>query len=1348
MQLPAMLATRAAAWACLIKLVSSSPTISFPFNAQVPPVARIGSTYSFVLAANTFTSSVAATSSSSSADPMTYSLYNAPSWLFFDSSERWLHGTPQDNDVPSGDVAGIPFGIVATDSTGSTTMSVILVVSRNPEPTVKIPIAQQLADTGLPYSEPSSILAYPDQYFNFSLSPSAFSRSGLNYYAVSGDNSPLPSWIAFDTQELKFSGTTPPSDSLVEPPQTFNFQLIASDVTGFSASSVGFSIVVGRRVITVDKPAVVLNATAGKELVYDGLQHGIKIDGRVAGPNDLTAKVLSDMSPPDWLVFDATTWVLSGTPPSSAQNSAFSISFSDALADSVNVTFQVDIDENGTVFRDTLPAMQAQRGSGFHLDLGLYLVQTKGVTVAVETDPKEDWIKFDSSTLVVSGDVPISATASSISISVRATLDSSKATESETFLLQILPGTSSNNATASSSSSATPTTPTSTSTTSASAAAPKSSSSTQTILLAVLIPTLLLALVLTIIACCYLRRRRQKRRELSQHLTNKDISDPVPFSFAYNGQEDIGSSMRALDKEYKVSNLNKAYAAQRTAHEKAKMQVVAEEIPVGTALAGPDDDDDQGESSEHSTDAMMTRAGVVTAATAATAANNVAGHSKSEIPDFPAPPSIHSRGPSSSLSTSSGARSARSNRANAVANGQWPFEASTVMSSVHSRNSSAETGHQSNAASDVSHPVDDAQHRDALGILGSIASSSLSTKKSASVLTRQTVRTSTPMQLDIAVQAAEASRANSAAGGGRLPEHVLDSQEAIVDEDRDSVGTVVVGDGNGNQWHSGQVSHGDGQSSIQAVADGTQSTLESNDAMENGAAGEVNGRRGFLSGFASKIANRFKWGVPVGKARSALKRFSTTGPSSYPSPDAASFDTDLGSVTIGRITTAQPYKPRPVFIGSVQRINEESPQPGSARWNRDSKPGSRASGAVTSRNGASSIQTPRTGVLDRRQQGYNPMHFSDDDDGDEDDDDGESILNGSDFAADEAIRLDPPQPAFLAPSRAERDATDLSQDIASSLSSRRPTSGSSGMSGISAAMEEVRSLLLLSTGTPSSGRSLDSRQQMRRDSDDNGLYAASSNSWETLPSSSEPNWTSLYEYVLPGQRAAAGPLSHYGHGAATTTATATATDASSNEPPTPATGVGLPYAFARPQQIHTGSPGSAAQHQAQARARAAQAEAHAQAQAQAQAQTHAQTQQRAKTAAGASPSSHDDVAASPRTAAYLTPETQMYREPGSAGSSNDEDNDLALEGRGYRHPSSYYGESPYAMTSNDYEYPPPFVAGDGTYHAHDGGGDVVGHGSDGSASSIGVAMSKYPKDPKMTQASLASAASSGIRAFI
>ncbi|CAK7273239.1 polarity establishment/cellular polarization [Sporothrix epigloea] len=1261
-----MLTVQAASWACFFKLVSSSPTVSFPINAQVPPVARIASSFSFVFAENTFTS----VETASSATAMTYSLVDPPSWLSINSSERWLHGSPQDSDVPAGTVVGINFGLMATDDTGSTTSNVTLVVSRNSAPTVEIPIAQQLANSGLSYSEPSSILSYPNTYFNISFSPSSFSQPGLNYYAVSGDNSPLPSWISFDPSTLRFSGTSPPSDSLIEPPQTFDFQLIASDVTGFSAAFIGFSIVVGSREITADNPTVVLKATVGKELVYNGLQNGMKIDGQVAGPSNLTAKVSPGSSPPDWLTFDTTTWELHGTPPSSAQNSAFSIFFFDALADSFNVTFQVDIDENGTIFRNTLPDMQAQRGSEFRLYLAPYLVQTDGVMVDVQTKPQTDWFHFNTSTFVVSCNVPISETASSVSVSVRATLDSSKATESETFMLQIMPGTSSNNATTSTSA-----TTSQTSATSVTAATTEPSSTRRnTILLAVLIPVLLLFLVLAVLVSCYCQRRRQKRRELQQSLTNKDISDPVPFSFAYNGQEDIVSSMRALDKEYKVSNLNSA--KKQIDQEKAQLQSQADGMPVGIALALSSDDSNWSEHDDKSAAGGAMTAGVALTPTAMIDCpiNGNRTVDRSGVPNFPAPPSVIIGDTSSASPSSSAVGSSRSGHGMAAAagDGQWPFEESTVISSIHSRHSSE------------SHPIDDAMHRDALGILGCAASPSLSKKASGSLLTRQTVRTSTPMQLDIAVAAAEAS-ASKATGNG-VSEHVFASQEAIVHGSRSSMATVVV---NGSR------------SSVMV----NENTLEA-----GGVKSEDMRRKGFLSVFASRIANRFKKGFPLPtKTQPGRTYFSTAaGGRNYSSPDQASFDTDLGSVTFGNITTAQPYKPRPVFIGSIHRINEESPQPNSTRWNREYA-GSRASGAIVAERG-----TPTHNLVKQQQA------LDSEDENDNDSSDGESLMVGSDAVGDEAIRLDPPRPVFLGLSNAGRESSDLSQDIARSLSSGRPSSGSSAMSGISAAMEEVRSLLLLPTDSPASRHGRQSRSS-------NDLYSPLSNSWETLPSS-EPNWTSIYDFVLPGQES-------------TAAAPATAIDGGSDEPPTPATGVGLTYGvFDRPQQPQmalTGSPGSAAQHQAVARAHGV-------------ALTQGQAQQMLAKAATAAPGSHLHEATSPRSYGIMTfPETDLYG-IGNGGdhSEKDDDNDLAT-GHGYRHTSSYYGE-PYAMINNDYEYPPPFVAGDGAFHHYDAGKDDIGKDgsrSTGSRGSIGLAMSKYSQ-PKMTHASLVSNASSGIRAFI
>ncbi|OAA68150.1 transmembrane glycoprotein [Niveomyces insectorum RCEF 264] len=1048
MRLSAVLANRAAAWAGLLRLAYGSPVVNFPVNAQVPPVARLAQPFSFVFAKNTF--------ASSSSSPLTYSLDNPPSWLSIDSDERWLHGTPQDGDIAAaggggnggggdGDVVGVPFGLVATDSAGGTTTSnVTLVVSRDPAPTVQIPVAQQLASSGHPFSEPSSLLLYPASPVDVVFSPATFSRAGLNYYAVSGDNSPLPSWIAFDAASLTFSGTTPPADSLVEPPQTFDFQLIASDVTGFAAAAVAFSLVVGNRQLTVDDPAVVLNATVGQPLVYDALQSGVKMDGKIAGPANLTATVPAGSSPPpDWLTFDADTWVIRGTPPSSAQNAAFTISFSDALSDTVNATFQVTIDENGTVFRGALPETQAQRGGHFALDLAPYLVQTDGVDVTVQSQPAKSWIHFDAAALTVSGDVPISEEASSVSVSVRVASTASNATGSETFLLQIVsgsPSTTNSSSTASSATAAaTSGAPAKTTAAEAASGRPKSSATPlQTVLLAVLIPTLLLAFVLAVIACCLCRRRRRKRRAFSQHLTNKDISDPVPLSFAYNGQQDMVSSMRALDKEYRVSNLN-SVQAQKTQEKDWLHAAHDEPLPVGIALALTTNEKVERKSQIHDAGgAWKNRHG------ADRSVPSVVG-----IPDFPVPP--QNTPVAATLAKPPSSHSEASGRwLRGPSYGHWQFGKLTPSSSLLARDPSRANSRPGTSQQVATGP------RDALGIQG----------------------------------------------GTRVTDH---------DGDHSSV-TVMADESRSTLFSSRDDGGGGGVPA--APKDG------------NAAAAAA---RSFLTGVAARIATRFKKDRPVSKSQIAKHRLSQ----GFPSPDAASVDTDLGSVTFGNVTTAQPYRPKPVFIGTVNRITEESPQPSSARWDGKAND-SRTVPAPATPSGGGGGRTgdagePADGDERRRTAGYEILRG--DGQRNSSNDRRRNSENEAAAAVAAAAHLDPPQPAFLGPSRAGQDA-DLSQEIARSLASRRPSSATSGMSGISAAMEEVRSLLLLSYDSPSD-RSRCSPQNdgsgSNRGEDDMSL-SPSSNSWETL-SSSEPNWTSLCDFGLPKRQQADEPLTPTGFAA-------------------------------------------------------------------------------------------------------------------------------------------------------------------------------------------------------------------------
>ena len=254
----------------LVQIVLCQPTTLFPFNSQLTLLVRLSKLFSYLSSLDTFAPST----------KLSYLLGDHPDWLFIESAERRLYGTPHSKNISSGCVVVQSVIIIATDSTGSTSMNATLMVSRNVTPSVQIPTYQQIQHTG-DYSAPLSLLSYPSVPFTYSFRPKTFSKSpnNLNYYAVSANNSPLPAWIKFDASSLIFSGKTPPLESPDESPHAFDFKLIASAIPRFSAASVSFSIVVGNHKLSTREYTIILNNTRQSYFSYTNLQCRIKLDG-------------------------------------------------------------------------------------------------------------------------------------------------------------------------------------------------------------------------------------------------------------------------------------------------------------------------------------------------------------------------------------------------------------------------------------------------------------------------------------------------------------------------------------------------------------------------------------------------------------------------------------------------------------------------------------------------------------------------------------------------------------------------------------------------------------------------------------------------------------------------------------------------------------------------------------------------------------------------------------------------------------------------------------------------------------------------------------------------------------
>ncbi|KAH7325902.1 hypothetical protein B0I35DRAFT_474632 [Stachybotrys elegans] len=492
----------------LVYPASSTPIVTFPINSQLPPVARAGQPFSYSFSQSTFQSN----------GNISYSLGNHPSWLSIESDQRRLFGTPDELESGSGDVVGQSVEILAADDTGVASHDATLVVSRSAAPSVKIPVEEQIGRFGS-FSAPSSILSYPSTDFELSFDSNTFDHQTnmLNYYAASGNNSPLPSWVHFNEATLTFFGKTPPFESLIQPPQIFSFELVASDVVGFSAASVSFSIVVGNHRLTSDESVIKLDAKPGSPLTHDGLTSAIQLDGQQVKPGDLHV-TWADFPP--WLSFDPSSWILEGKPAKDDTSTNATITFTDEFSDTLEIVVMVVVEEvEEKMFKSRLEDISISPGDELNVDLAGYFTDPDDAEVRIAAEPQQDWLELDG--LVLKGKVPETASGN-VHILVQASSKSSGIQDTQILGIQFLEkptlitslsvSQASTHAPESRTNTQTSLAPTSTATEAPDEANDGGSGNT-TILLATLIPILTIAIALLLVICIT-RRRRARRTDL------------------------------------------------------------------------------------------------------------------------------------------------------------------------------------------------------------------------------------------------------------------------------------------------------------------------------------------------------------------------------------------------------------------------------------------------------------------------------------------------------------------------------------------------------------------------------------------------------------------------------------------------------------------------------------------------------------------------------------------------------------------------------------------------------------------------------------------------------------------
>lgn len=460
---------------------------NYPVNSQLPPVARVSQPFRFVFADSTFSNTDSDTK---------YSLKNAPSWLEVDSASRTLSGTPDSKDSGS-----TSFQLVASNGSDSASMDVTLVVTSDQGPSVGTSLVSQLQTVG-PVSYPATLHIHPGQPFSIEFDPSTFNNTHPStiYYGTSPNNAPLPSWIGFDPSLLKFAGNTPAFPGSGS--QEFTFQLVASDVAGFSAVNQTFQLSIGPHILAFNETVQTFNLTRGETFNSPGFESFVTMDS-----SPISSKSLSsiDAELPDWLSMDKNSISLIGTPPKDAVNQNITITVTDTYHDEAKLMVRLEFLE---LFLETVKGCEATIGEDFSFIFNQSILTDDSVQLDVDLGDDLPWLNYNPANKTLSGHVPSDTKPETFIIHLKASQGSTE--NRQDFELNVLEPSETHPGGSDSSDSSSP-----------------SHQKAGIIAISVIIP---LAVILSsiILFCCWRRRRKSTTAEDGQEPSEAKVPPPRP----------------------------------------------------------------------------------------------------------------------------------------------------------------------------------------------------------------------------------------------------------------------------------------------------------------------------------------------------------------------------------------------------------------------------------------------------------------------------------------------------------------------------------------------------------------------------------------------------------------------------------------------------------------------------------------------------------------------------------------------------------------------------------------------------------------------------------------------------
>ena len=398
------------------------PTVANPIADQD---ATEDTAFNFQFASNAFTDVDAGDSLSYTAKLADDSVL--PSWLSFDANNRTFSGTPANADVGT-----ISIKVTADDGNGGTVSDTftLTVNNSNDAPTVANAIADQAATE--------------DTAFNFQFASNAFTDvdagDSLSYTAKLADDSPLPSWLSFDTNSRTFTGTPANADV-----GTLSIKVTADDGNGGTVTDT-FDLTVNNDndVPTVANPIADQAATEDTAFNFQFASNAFT-DVDAGDSLSYTAKLADNSVLPSWLSFDANNRTFSGTPVNADVGTiSIKVTADDGNGGTVSDTFTLTVNNSNdaptvanaiadqAATEDTAFNFQFASNAFTDVDAGDSLSYTAKLA---DDSALPSWLSFDTNSRTFTG-TPANADVGTISIKVTAD-DGNGGTVSDTFTLTV-----------------------------------------------------------------------------------------------------------------------------------------------------------------------------------------------------------------------------------------------------------------------------------------------------------------------------------------------------------------------------------------------------------------------------------------------------------------------------------------------------------------------------------------------------------------------------------------------------------------------------------------------------------------------------------------------------------------------------------------------------------------------------------------------------------------------------------------------------------------------------------------------------------------------------------------------